>query len=189
MWHRCNLAAKESVLECACLNNDNFSLLVSGGGRCCWVSVCTVWPSHSKWLSEWSNESASNFALSLNRNYSDNSGQNFGQLWLATSSQCTCSCITSQAVFWQNINHPGDSATLTAPMWHPEISGFPQNWSHLWEGRDFRSWMRFRKIWQGSWWRLGELCEVPRCLLWRGLRHHCLMYNVSCIFNKCLYFS
>ena len=28
---------------------------------------------------------------------------------------------------------------------------------------------------------LGELCEVPRCLLWRGLRCHCPMYNVSCI--------
>ena len=28
--------------------------------------MCTVWPSHSKWLSEQSNKSASNFALSLN---------------------------------------------------------------------------------------------------------------------------
>ena len=37
---------------------------------------------------------------------------------------------------------------------------------------------------------LRELCEVPRCLLWRGLRCHCPVYSVSCIFlNKCLYFS
>ena len=37
---------------------------------------------------------------------------------------------------------------------------------------------------------LGELCEVPKCLFWRGLRCHCPMYNVSCIFfNKSLYFS
>ena len=50
--------------------------------------------------------------------------------------------------------------------------------------------MRFRKKWWGSWWRLGKLREVLRCLLWKGLRHHCPMYNVSCIFfNKCLYFS
>ena len=35
---------------------------------------------------------------------------------------------------------------------------------------------------------LGELCEVPKCLLWRGLRPHCPLYNVSCIFfNKCLF--
>lgn len=26
-----------------------------------------------------------------------------------------------------------------------------------------------------------ELCEVPRWPLWRGLRRHCPMYNVSCI--------
>ena len=40
--------------------------------------------------------------------------------------------------------------------------------------------------------QLGGLCEVLRCLLGRGLRHHCPVYNVSCIFylfNKCLYFS
>ena len=48
--------------------------------------------------------------------------------------------------------------------------------------------MRSRKIQWGSSWRFGELCEVPRCPLWRGLRHHCPMYNVSYIFfNKCLY--
>ena len=50
--HWCNLAAKESGLECTCMNNDNFTVLVSGGGRCHWVSMCTVWPLHSKWLSK-----------------------------------------------------------------------------------------------------------------------------------------
>ena len=51
--------------------------------------------------------------------------------------------------------------------------------------------MRFRKIQWGSWWLLEELCEIPRCLLWRGLRHLvlCTMFLVSCIFfNKCLIF-
>ena len=28
--HRCNLAAKESGLECAWVNNDDFTVLVSG---------------------------------------------------------------------------------------------------------------------------------------------------------------
>ena len=68
---------------------------------------------------------------------------------------------------------------------------FPKLKSPLKE-RDFRPSMRFKKIWQGSWWQLGEMCEVPRCLLWRGLwrGYHCPMYNVSCIFfNKYLYFS
>ena len=39
---------------------------------------------------------------------------------------------------------------------------------------------RFRKIQQGSGWPL-ELCEVPRCLLGRGLRRHCPLCNVSCV--------
>ena len=41
MWHRCNLAANESRLECACVNNDDFAVLVSGSSRHCWVSLCT----------------------------------------------------------------------------------------------------------------------------------------------------
>ena len=41
-WHRCNLAAKESGLECACVNNDDFTVLVSGSSRHHWVSMCTV---------------------------------------------------------------------------------------------------------------------------------------------------
>ena len=48
-WHGCNLAAKESGQECASMNNDDCTVLVSGGGKCWWVSMCTVWPLHSKW--------------------------------------------------------------------------------------------------------------------------------------------
>ena len=29
------LAAEESGLECTCMNNEDFTVLVSGGGRCC----------------------------------------------------------------------------------------------------------------------------------------------------------
>ena len=77
----------------------------------------------------------------------------------------------------------------TAQMWHSATSGFSQNYNHLWKGRDFRPSVRFRKICQGSWSRV-ELCEVPRCLLWRGVRCHCPMYSVSCtFFNKCPYFA
>ena len=32
MQHRCDLAAKESGLECACVTNDDFTALGSGGG-------------------------------------------------------------------------------------------------------------------------------------------------------------
>ena len=48
------------------MNNDDFTVLVSGGSRCCWVSMCTVCLLHSKLLCKDSKESASNFALRLN---------------------------------------------------------------------------------------------------------------------------
>ena len=50
VWHQCNLAAKEGGLECAWVNNDDFTGVVSGAQRCHWVSMCTV-SLHSKWLS------------------------------------------------------------------------------------------------------------------------------------------
>ena len=115
-----------------------------------------------------------------------------GNWWLAASPrQHASSCIMSSAGFFgKTSNHPGDSAPPRfGALWLPWL--FPKL-NHLWKGRDFRPLVRFRKIQWGSWWRWGELCEVPRCLLWRGLRCHCPMYNVSvsCIFfNKCLYFS
>ena len=37
---------------------------------------------------------------------------------------------------------------------------------------------------------IGRTVWGPRVPIWRGLRSHCPMYSVSCIFfNKCLYFS
>ena len=47
------------------MNNDNFTVLVRGGSWYHWEDVY-LWPSHSKWLSKYSNESASNFVLNLN---------------------------------------------------------------------------------------------------------------------------
>ena len=64
--HGCNLAAKESGLECAFITNDNFTGLVTGGSRCslservyCVAVTCKM----TEWVER---PSASNFALSLN---------------------------------------------------------------------------------------------------------------------------
>ena len=90
---------------CAFMNNDDFTVLVSGGSRCHWVSMCTVWLSHSEWLSKENNESTPNFALSLNIPPQKLSGW-FRRSWLwakwwlaASSGQFPRSCITSCAVF------------------------------------------------------------------------------------------
>ena len=47
------------------VNKDDFTVQVSGGGRCCWVSVYSVWPSRSKWLSEQSNNLHIKFCIKL----------------------------------------------------------------------------------------------------------------------------
>ena len=96
------------------------------------------------------------------------------------------SCLVQ--FFCETSNHPGDSAH-TSHIWHPANSGFSQNSNYLWKGRDFRLWdsgkygdlMGHHQTWWGTWWQLGELCEVPRCLLWRELRCPCPIYNASCI--------
>ena len=170
MQHRCNLAAKESGLECTRVNNGDFAVLVGGGGRCHWVNMCTVWLSHMS-------KSCSH----------DLEGHSCGQLVIGSFIMAThFSCITSHAdIFDETSNHPGDSAPYS-----PDLASW-DFWQSPWKGRDFRPSVKFREIQWGSWWWLGELCQVPRCLLWRGLKCHCpiTMFLVPCIFfNKCLLF-
>ena len=113
-----------------------------------------------------------------------------GNWWLAASlRECACSCITSPAVFWENIKSP----RWLRPHYSPDLAPcdfwlFPKLKSPL-KRKRFQTINEIQEIWWGSWWWLGELREVPRCLLWRRLRHHHPMYNVSYIFfKKCLIF-
>ena len=107
-----------------------------------------------------------------------------GNWWLAASSwQCANSCMISHA--FSSVKH--QIIQVTQAPYSPDLVPcdfwlFPKLKSPL-KGKRFPfQRMRFRKIRWGSWWRLGEPCEVPMCLLQhRGLRHHCPMYNVSCI--------
>ena len=168
------------------MNNDNFTVLVSGGGRRRWVSVCTVWPLHWKWLSEQSNESASDFALSLNiPPWKLFRWSRRPQLWATDDWQLRHNTPTHASQLLQSFLVIHQIPQVTQPHYSPDLVPcdfwlFPKLKSPL-KGRDFRLLLRFRKIQWGSWWSLGGLCEVPRCLLWRGLRHHCPVYNVSCI--------
>ena len=129
----CNLTGKERGLEYSCMNNDDFTVLVSGGGRRCWVSMCTVWPSLSKWLSQQSKQSASNFALSFNIPL----WKLFGwirrqRLWatvIGSFITTTCPHIHHVLckVFWRNIKSPRWLSPLRAQIWCPVTSGFSQN--------------------------------------------------------------
>ena len=46
----CNLAAKESGLECACMNNDNLTVLVSMGGSIEWACVLCGCSIQNDWM-------------------------------------------------------------------------------------------------------------------------------------------
>ncbi len=104
--------------------------------------------------------------------------------------------------FGKTSNHPSDSAPIQPRFDTLQLLAFPNAKITLEREEISDLSMRLRKIWWRSLWRLvlaafwavgemlGELCEVPSCLLWRGLRRHYPMYTVSCImFNKCLCFS
>ena len=116
--------------------------------------------------------------------------------WLLAASpqQCACSCITSHAeIFGKTSNHPGDSASLQPRFGALWLWVFPKTKitfereeisDHCWDSRkydraaDSDSNKGFCRVFWTVEEMLGELCEVPRCLLWR---RHCPMYNVSWI--------
>ena len=107
-----------------------------------------------------------------------------GSWWLAAwSQQHALSCITCLV---QSFLTKHQVTQVTQPPYCPDLAPcnfqlLPKLKSPL-KGKRFQTIdERFRKIWQGSWWQLGELCEVPRCLPSRGLRCHCPVYSVSCI--------
>ena len=116
-------------------------------------------------------------------NYSDDLvGCSYGQLVIGSFIMTMHLCITSPAEFLAK-----DQITqVTQPPYSPDLVPcnfwlFPKLKSPL-KRKRFHTINENQENTMGqSWWRLGELCEVPRCLPWRVLKCHCLMYNVSCI--------
>ena len=47
------------------------------------------------------------------------------------------------------------------------------------KGKRFQTINEIQENIMGSWWQTEEQCEAPRCLLWKGLRFHCPVHNVS----------
>ena len=116
-----------------------------GGGRCHWVSMCTVGP-HSKWLSRKRKESAPNFSWSLNippwklfrrvRRL---------QLWAAGDWKLHHNNAPAHASrLMQNSLAKHQIIQLIQPPYSPDLvpcdSGFSQNENHPWKERYFRLW-------------------------------------------------
>ena len=171
------------------MNNDNFTVLIIGGLYML-LSEHVYSVAIAFKMTEWAEQQiCTKFCVKLEHSSMETiwmiqRAAAMGNWWLAALSQWpTCSCITSCSVFWRN-KSPRWLSLPTDQIWCPATYGFSQNWNHLWKGRDFRPSMKFRKIWQAAGiLQLGEPCEVPRCLLWKELRHHCPMCNVSCILD------
>ena len=115
----------------------------------------------------------------------DSEAHGYGQLVIGSFIMTTCLLMHHIlcGVFWQNIkspSHPGDSVPYSPDLVPCNFWLFPKLKPPL-KGKRFQTVDEIQEIQLGSWWQLGEVCEVPRCLLWRGLRHHCPMYSVSCV--------
>ena len=87
----------------------------------------------------------------------DSEGHSYGQLVIG--SFITTTCLLRHHVyhrdFWWN-RTPRWLSPHTAQVRCPVTSGFSQNQTHLWKGRDFRLSVRFRKIRWGSWMAIGR---------------------------------
>ena len=184
MRHQCNLAAKESGLECACMNNDDFTVLVGEVYAIEWACVLCGHCIQNNWLEQ---QIFIKLFIKLEHSSKDivwmiQKAAAMGSWWLAASSrQHAHSCFTSCAEFFgETSNHPGDSAPLQSRSGTLQLLTFPKTKITFEREEISDCWWEFRKIRWGSWWQLGELCEVPRCLLWRALRCH-PVYSVSCI--------
>ena len=116
-----------------------------------------------------------------------------GNWWLAASSRQHALSVphVSCRGFWWNIKSPRWLTPLQPRFGTLPLLALPKLKSSL-KGKRFQTVYDIQEnTTRQLMVRLGELCEVPRCLLWRGLWHHCPMYNVfvsRIFFNKCLYF-
>ena len=103
-----------------------------------------------------------------------------GSWWLAASSgEWACSCITSHAEFLAKyqitqVNQPHYSQDL-APC---DFWLFPKLKSPL-KGNRIQNISEIQEDTMEQLMVIGGTMWGPKVLLWRGLRHHCLMYNVS----------
>ena len=154
----CNLEAKESGLECACVNNDAFTVLVKGGGNsmewACVLCGCFIQnDSVEQWI-------CIKFCVELEHSSVETIGMiqkpaAMGNWWLATSSwQHACSCITSHAeLFGETSSQLGASAPYGSDLVPYDFWLFSKLKSPL-KGKRFQTVDEIQQNTRGCWWRL-----------------------------------
>ena len=101
-----------------------------------------------------------------------------GNWWLAASSQQCLYIMSRTEFFCETSNHPGDSAPLQPRFGALWLLAFPKTKITFEREEISDCWWDSGKY-DGA--TDGEWENCVRCLLWRGLRCYCPMYNVSCI--------
>ena len=105
------------------------------------------------------------------------------QLWAAGDWQLHHDNMPAHAShLMQNVLAKHQITQVTQPHYSPDLVPFgfwlfPKLKSPL-KGKRFQT---VDAIHENPTGQLTELCEARQCLLWRGLRRHCSVYNVSCI--------
>ena len=119
--------------------------------------------------------------------FDDAEGRSYGQ-------QVIASFITTVHLLVHHVLYRVFRWNIKSPRWLPRFGAlrllaFPK--TKITFERDFRPSIRFRKMWwdryssPNCWWRLGELCEVPRAYLeenW-GVIDLCTVFIVSLSIN------
>ena len=179
MWHHCNLAAKESGLECVCVSNENFTALVSGSHRCHGLQRNCI-----------------KFCIKLEHSSAETSERiqkdtARGNWWLAASPwQHSHSCITSHTEFFgKTSNHPGDSDPLEPRFGDLWLLTFPKT-GIIFEMQEILDpqWdsEKYDRAADGDW----EKCVRSQGAYFEGdwgAIVLCTMFLVSCLFfSKCL---
>ena len=155
MRHWCNLAAKESGPECACVSKDDFTVLGSGGGRPSSEHVYCVAIAFemTEWAEQWI---CMKFCVMLEHSSAETmrmiqKAVAMGNWWLAAlSRQCAHSCITPPAefFFWWKKTYSPDLALCN--FWL-----FPNLKSPL-KGKRFQTFDEVQENW------IGQLMAIGR---------------------------
>ena len=129
--HPCNLAAKENGLEYTCVNNDDFTVLVSRwGDRYHWMNMCTVGPSHSQWGSK---AICIKFCLKLEHSSAETIQMIQKVVTMATGDwqlhhdNAPAQVSPFMKFIGKTSTHPGDSAPLQPKFGTLVTSGVSQN--------------------------------------------------------------
>ena len=198
-WHQCNLVAKESGLECTCMNYDDFTVLVSRGGRCHWakhVYCVAITFKMTEWVEQ---QICIRFCVKLQHSCAETIRWfRRPQLWATGDWQLYHSKVPTHASrVIQSFLSKHHMAQVTQPPYSPDLAPwnfwlFPKLNSPV-KGKRFQTTDETQENTTGAAYGNWENCVRSKDVYFEGdwgVIVLCTVFLVSCIFfNKYLYVS